>query len=426
MSRRRKILIEALLILLLAALAGIFDFSEQLNFNKNLSFLPKKPFHLGLDLRGGTRLIYQADLSQIQKKDYSRVMDGLKDIIERRVNLFGVQEPLVQVQKKGENYRLIVELAGVKDVKKAIEMIGQTPYLEFREQDAKGNFKPTQLTGRYLEKAELGFDQVTYKPIVLLQFNSEGAKIFEELTKKNVGKPLAIFIDGVLISKPTVKEPITGGKAQITGDFSVEYAKKLAENLSAGALPAPITLISEQTVGPTLGQISLEKSVKAGIFGIILVMLFMILFYRLPGLVASLALFIYVLLLLALFKLIPVTLTLAGIAGFILSIGMAVDGNVLIFSRMKEELKEGKPLVIAIEEGFRRAWSSIRDGNVTTLLVALILFALGSSFIKGFALTLSLGILMSLFSAIFVTRTFLLLLAETKLGQFKRLWVFKI
>ena len=347
-------------------------------------------------------------------------------------------------------------------------MIGETPFLEFREQRTKEEtqkildkqkeiqektkvlqeqgktqeeisaelskienwqlgmedpyFKATPLTGKYLKKAEMAFDQTTYKPLILLQFNDEGAKIFKDLTSKNIGKPLAIYIDNILISSPTVQEAITGGKAQITGNFTIQEAKELARNLNAGALPVPIKLISEQTVGPTLGKISLEKSLQAGIFGFFAILLFLIIFYRLPGILASLALLIYVLLILALFKVIPVTLTLAGIGGFILSIGMAVDANILIFSRLKEELKEGKTLGASIEEGFKRAWPSIRDGNLTTLLVAGILFAFGTGFVKGFALTLSLGILISMFSAIFITQNFLKLFEGTRAEKIMWLW----
>lgn len=355
-------------------------------------------------------------------------MDGLKDIIERRVNIFGVQEPLIQTQKVGDKQRLIVELAGVKDIKQAIDMIGQTPYLEFREMSGEKTennepiFAETELTGRYLQKAEMSFDQTSYKPLVAIEFNSEGSKLFEQITEKNIGKQLAIFIDGFPISAPVVNEKISGGKAVITGDFTVEYAKKLAENLSAGALPVPITLVSEQTVGPTLGQISLDSSVKAGVIGFIAVIVFMILIYRFPGLIASIALILYVIFVLAIFKLIPVTLTLSGIAGFILSIGMAVDANILIFARTKEELKEGEDLNSAVENGFKRAWPSIRDSNLNSLIVCAILFTFATSFIKGFALTLSLGIIMSIFSAVFITRLLLQLFVSTKLEKFKWLW----
>ena len=353
---KEKTYITISIIFILAFLAGNFVYPQFLK----LRLLPEIPFKLGLDLQGGTHLLYQADLSNIEDK--TQGMEGLRDVIERRVNLFGVREPVVQVQ--GE--RLIVELAGIKEPAEAIKMIGQTPYLEFKEQkenfeeileknrkvveakegEIEDPFKATPLTGRYLQKAELGFDQTTYKSLVLLQFNDEGAKIFEELTERNVGKILAIYIDGLPISTPVVQEKISGGRAQITGKFTVEEAKTLARNLNAGALPVPIKLISQESVGPTLGRISLEKSLKAGIFGFLAVLLFMILFYRIPGILASIALGIYVALVLTIFKLIPVTLTLAGIGGFILSIGMAVDANVLIFSRMREEMRRHPPTTL--------------------------------------------------------------------------------
>jgi len=434
MSKRRTYLI-IVFIFLLAFLAGNFIFPAFLK----LPYLPERDFKLGLDLQGGIHLLYQADLSGIEEKDKSGAMAGLRDVMERRVDLFGVREPIVQIQ--GE--RLIIELAGIIDPAEAIRQIGQTPFLEFKEQrenyqeileknrevietgegQIEDPFQSTPLTGKYLKRAELGFDQTTYQALVQLLFDDEGAKIFEDLTSRNVGKPLAIYIDQILISAPVVQEKISGGKAQISGQFTVEEAKELARNLNAGALPVPITLISQQSVGPTLGKISLEQSLKAGFLGFLAIIIFMILFYRLPGILAGLALAIYVVLVLSVFKLIPVTLTLAGIGGFILSIGMAIDANVLIFSRMREELRSGKNFAQSLEEGFNRAWPAIRDGNLTTLIVAFILFGFGTSFIKGFATTLSLGILISMFSAIFITRNFLKCFVATKLAKIKLLWL---
>ena len=431
---KRKVYIVLVCIFILAFFAGNLVYPQFLK----LPHFPDIPFKLGLDLRGGTHLIYKADLSNIVKEDYSSSLQGLRDVIERRVNFFGVGEPLVQTQ--GE--KLIVELAGIKEPAEAIRMIGQTPYLEFKEEkenyqailekntkvaerkegEYEDPFQATPLTGKYLKKAELGFDQTTYKSLVLLQFNAEGSQIFEDLTSKWVGKPLAIYIDGIPISSPIVQEKISGGKAQITGNFTVDEAKELVRNLNAGALPLPISLISQQTVGPTLGEVSLQKSLKAGIYGFLAVTIFMILFYRLPGAFASLSLLIYVFFLLALFKLIPVTLTLAGIAGFILSMGMAVDANVLIFSRVREELKQGKSYLLSLEEGSKRAWSSIRDGNFTTILVGLILFGFGSSFIKGFALTLIIGNLVGMFTAIVITNNLLRCFPKDKSQRWIWLW----
>ena len=438
---KNKVYISVLAIFILALVAGNLVYPKFLN----LPYFPQIPFKLGLDLQGGIHLVYEADMSGIEAQEYDSSLQGLRDVIERRVNLFGVKEPLVQTQESSNQHRLIVELAGIDDPSKAIEMIGQTPYLEFKEYKinaqeitAKNDeafknqgevnvqledpFQPTSLTGKYLKKAELSFDQTTYQPLVSIQFDDEGAKIFETLTSRNIGKPLAIYIDGVPISTPTVQEKISQGKAQISGRFTLEEAKKLARNLNAGALPVPITLISQETVGPALGKISLERSMRAGIWGLIAVVVFMTIFYRLPGFLASLALVIYAILNLTLFKTIPVTLTLAGIGGFILSIGMAVDGNILIFSRMKEELRQGKTFAIAIEEGFRRAWPAIWDGNFTLLIVAVILFGLGTSFVKGFALTVIIGTLLSMFSAIIITKSFLRCLIGTKLEKAKFLW----
>lgn len=420
-------------IMVLAVLAGNFVYPNVYNkavnaINGKLSWglphFPARPYVLGLDLQGGVNLTYQADLSTVQDK--SEAMQGLRDVIERRVNLFGVSEPVVQIQ--GQD-RLIVSLPGVEDVQQAIEMIGQTPYLEFAELDKDGQkFQPTELTGKYLSKANVTFDQTTFKPQIQLVFNNEGAKLFEEITARNIQKPLAIFLDGSSIIDttgdgkidaqdiyaPIVQDKITGGTAVITGNMSAQGANELARRLNSGALPVKIgNPISQETVGPTLGAVSLQKSLWAGIYGLLAVVVFMLIFYRLPGLLASVALVIYVAMVLALFKLIPVTVTLAGIGGFILSIGMAVDANILIFARMKEEIKQGKGLAAAVQEGFTRAWPSIRDSNFNSLLVCAILFFMSTSFIKGFALTLALGIVVSMFSAIFITR----ILLQVFLGQ---------
>ncbi len=436
---KKKVYIIIAFIFVLAFFAGNLVYPQFLK----LPHFPQIPFKLGLDLQGGSHLVYEADLSNVEKGEYSPAMQGLRDVIERRVNLFGVQEPIVQTQEARGRYRLIVELAGIIDPAEAIKMIGQTPFLEFKEPkenyeeiiennqktlergegEIEDPYQATALTGKYLKKAELGFEQTaTYKSLVLLQFNDEGSKIFEDLTSRNVGKPLAIYIDGLPISAPIVQETISGGKAQITGNFTIDEAKALARNLNAGALPVPIKLISQQSVGPTLGKISLEKSLKAGSLGFLLIILFMIFFYRLPGILSALALGIYAVVVLSLFKLIPVTLTLAGIGGAILSIGMAIDANILIFSRMREELRGGKSFAQSVEDGFNRAWPAIRDGNLTTLIVAVILFSFGTSFIKGFALTLSLGILISMLSAIFITKNFLRCFIRTKLEKINWLW----
>jgi preprotein translocase subunit SecD len=405
----KKDSIYLLIIVLVAVLAGFFIYPYGFG-NKYL------PWKLGLDLVGGTHLVYKIDLSSVEPQSQGSVLDGLRDVIEKRINLFGVSEPQVFIAKSGNEYQLVVELAGIKDVNSAIKMIGETPYLEFKEvvqnQD-KTEFIPTNLNGRYVTGARVEFNSTTGKPQVAISFNSEGAKIFEELTARNVGKPLAIFLDNNLIEMPVVQEKISGGNAVITGKFTLDEAKLLASRFNAGALPAPITLIDQFVVSSFLGIDSFKKSLFAGAIGTLLVIVFMILYYKKQGIFASLALLIYITLTLGIFKLFGVTMTLAGIAGFIITIGMAVDANILIFERMKEEIKKGLSMSGAVNEGFRRAWPSIRDSNVSTIITALILYSFTSSFVKGFALTLLIGVIVSMFSAITTTRLFLKVFNKT-------------
>ncbi len=563
--------------------------------------LPKieeSPFRLGLDLQGGAQLVYRADVSQIPDSDKDDLLEGVRGVIERRINAFGVSEPVIQVNKTVDNdYRVIVELAGIKSVDDAIKEIGETPKLEFKEQDISvsdisedslrmmneynnglelkmeeiyskiidgedfvalaannntpkalvsgdniplgsqndgdlgwispesnayvydlvknlqagqstgivetefdytifkleekrtssgilsednnrnkeeyrvreiflekmtkeyliglsDNWKNTQLTGKNLSKAVIQFNPNNNRPEISLEFDREGAELFAEITERNIGRPVAIYLDGYPISVPTVNEKISGGKAVISGNFSIAEAKELVQRLKAGALPVPIELINQKTVGATLGQKSVSDSLGAGIIGLVLVALFMILFYRLFGLVSVFSLLIYGATVLAIFKALPlavaliiglffvglmlitfdelkildvslmllfvvvgvilliyginaITLTLAGLAGFILSIGMAVDANVLIFERIKEELRSGRTIRDSIDEGIRRAWPSIRDGNVSTLLICLILMSFGTGVLKGFGTTLFIGVSVSMFSAIVITRNFL-------------------
>ncbi len=373
----------------------------------------------GIDLAGGTHLVFQAEMGTITSENRQAAIDAAKDNIEKRVNLFGVAEPLIQTSKVGDDYRLIVELAGVTDVNQAIDLIGQTAQLDFRElsQEATqaatfADFQPTGLTGKDLKRSEVKFDPNSGEPQVGLEFNSEGAQKFAEITSRNVGKPVAIFLDEFPVTAPNVQEAITSGEAVISGDFLLEEAKQLSIQLNAGALPVPIKLIEQRNIGATLGAESVQKSVQAGFIGLLMVIIFMAAYYGSLGLLADVALVIYGLLTLALYKLIPVTLTLPGIAGFILSIGMAVDANILIFERMKEEFRSGKPRLMAIELAFGRAWDSIRDANVCTLLACFILFnpfnwsfLNVSGMVRGFALTLGLGVALSLFTGIVVTRT---------------------
>lgn len=407
-NRERLVFVLALLIVLALA-AGLFSYEPLWGKWSSL-----RPWKLGLDLAGGSLLTYEIDLSNVAARDRDSVVGGLRDVIERRVNLFGVSEPRVYTETAADKKRLVVELAGIKDVSLAIKEIGATPFLDFREVISEGtstlDFLKTNLNGRYVKGARLSFDPVTGKPEVVIEFNGEGGDIFAELTEKNVGRPLAIFLDDDLIEMPTVQEKISGGTARITGRFTIDEAKKLVERFNAGALPAPIRLVNQQTIGADFGEDALSRAIFAGAVGTLVVIIFMIFYYRLRGLVASLALLMYIAFTLAIFKLFPVTLTLAGIAGFILSIGMAVDANILVFERTKEELKRGLSEPQAIEEGFKRAWTSIRDSNMSTLLSSAVLYYFTSSFVRGFALTLFIGVLVSMFSAITVTRTILRIL----------------
>lgn len=386
---------------------------------------------LGLDLQGGTQLIYRAEVSGIANADVPDAMAGVRDVVERRVNLFGVSEPVVQTSRARDEQRVIIELAGVHDPQEAIKLIGETPQLDFRREvvseeareqfhiddpEALGGiiFERTQLTGKHLKRARVEFDPVTGIPGVTLEFDGEGTGFFAELTQQNLGKRIAIYLDGVPISAPIVQSEITNGQAVISGGFTLEEAKQLTQRLNAGALPVPIELIGQYIIGPALGRQSLQQSIVAGILGLLAVMVWMITFYRLPGVIASIALLLYALFFLALIKIIPITLTLAGVAGFILTIGMAVDANVLVFERMRENLRSGKHVVFAARDGFRDAWNSIRAGNESSILTAIILYTLGTSLIRGFALTFALGILLSVFTAVTVTRTLLYLVLQAR------------
>ncbi|MFA5134689.1 MAG: protein translocase subunit SecD [Patescibacteria group bacterium] len=528
---RKKVWLTFAGIVVLTVVAGFIDYPSGPDI-KIGTFFREVKVHLGLDLLGGTNLVYDADTSQIEESDKAAALEGVRDVIENRVNAFGVSEPFVQTNQAGSQWRIIVELAGITNISEAIQMIGETPLLEFKEevtvepteeektaiitlneeskkqaesvlalatapgadfgalaneysqdpgnkdadtgeqrggdlgfftrdmmvpefantvfdqaiigevypqivetefgyhiikktaidgdqaqashilfskQSTEGytDFANTELSGKNLSRSAVAFDPNTNEPQVSLEFDTEGKELFSQITERNVNKIVGIYLDGSPISLPRVNEPIRDGNAVISGSFSLEEAKLLAQRLNAGALPVPITLVSQQNIGATLGEQSIQKSFFAGLVGLILVALFMIIYYRLPGLLSVLALIVYALLILALFKLIPITLTLAGIAGFILSIGMAVDANVLIFERSREELRTGKPLKVAVEEGFNRAWPSIRDSNISSIITCIILAWFGTSIMKGFAITLGIGVVVSMFSAITITRTFL-------------------
>jgi protein-export membrane protein SecD len=434
-------------LLLMFVLVGFFVYKSEVVTMQNSPRLAKYAFKLGLDLNGGTALTYRADVTKVKSGDIGGAMSSLRDVIERRVNMFGVSEPVVQVENPGiisgnVEHRLSVELPGVTDIGQAVSLIGKTPQLDFRlvrpeaqnfteaelqTKNVDEIFVQTGLDGQYLEKAQLQFTssgsgKIAGEPIVAITLNGEGKDLFAKITRENKGKILAIFLDGQMISSPVINDEITDGQAIISGGFSGEEAKALVRDLNYGALPVPIELVSTQSIGASLGEDAKTSGVKAGIIGMGLVALFLVFWYRLPGLVASVSLLGYVALSLAVFKLIPVTFTAAGIAGFILSIGMAVDANVLIFERMKEELRKGKSIHDALHEGFSRAWLSIRDSNISSIITAIILFWLGTSAIKGFALTLGIGVMVSMFTAITTSRTFLFAIApnnsHSKLTKF--------
>lgn len=540
MNSSQKLLTKFIAVLVLGLFVGLVSYPQTVSKIPPLfNVFNKLKINLGLDLQGGIHLEYKADTSQIDSAKTDAAMQALQDVIERRVNAFGVAEPVVYTTKSGADRRLVVELAGVRDINQAKEMIKETPFLEFKEEGLpdqsqqvpqsvldqknakqkqkaqdilkqaaggadfaqlardnsedpgskdnggdlgfakKGMFVPefdnvlfdpsfkdgtvwpqlvetqfgwhiikkiesrgegdnlevhaahillmkeanqpqpqknyvsTGLTGKNLKNAVVEFqNQGLSEPQVGIQFDAEGTKLFADLTKKNLGKTIAIYLDGQIISAPTVQSEISNGQAVITGNFTIDEANKLVQRLNEGALPVPISLISQQSVEASLGQVSLEKSLKAGLIGLIVVMIFMLVYYRFLGLVASLALLIYAGLMISIFKLSAfspwqITLTLPGIAGFILSIGMAVDANILIFERTKEEIRRGRNVLGAIEEGFKRAWTSIRDGNVSSIITALILIEMGTGFVKGFAVTLVLGVLVSMFTAVVITRTLL-------------------
>ncbi len=424
MKKSGKYIMALFAIVLLAVIAAFFVLPQpgakiagivvpDLYFNRYM------PWRLGLDLVGGATLVYDIDLTGIDQADHQKIVNGLKDVIERRINFYGVSEPKLVLAKKGDHYQLLVEIAGVKDLGKAAEMIGETPVLDFRENCRAENnavvCDRTELAGRNIKKASVEYDELG-QSFVSLTLDAEGTKTFEIVTERNVDKPLCIFVDNNFIfpdnpsgSCPRVNEKIIGGVASISGEgITPDVARKFAERFNAGAISAPIKLINQRTVNATAAADSLDKMILAGAIGVVLVIIFMMVFYRSFGLISSVALIFYIFFSLAVFKLIPhFTMSLAGITGFILSVGMAVDANILIFERTREERKAGIAMKEAIESGFLRAWTSIRDSNASTILSSLILYYLTSSFVRGFALTLLFGVIVSLFSAITVTRTML-------------------
>ncbi len=435
--------IAALLILIAAVFIGIFIYKSEpaLSGERERTGIMAKSFRLGLDLSGGTQLVYRADVTKIPSGEVADAMESLREIIERRVNSFGVSEAVVRTQSasfaNGNEERITVELPGVTDVAEAVGLIGQTPVLEFKvEKDSSapievqvgpdgnvdlGSIDPytaSGLDGRYFKRADVVFDQTTGVPTVSISWNDEGAKLFEQITGENVGKTIAIYLDGAIISAPVVNQAISGGQAVISGNFTTVEARDLARRLNSGALPVPIELVSTSNIGAILGQEATHAGVTAGLIGILAISLCMILWYRLPGLVAVFNLAIYALIMLAIFKIWPVTLTAAGIAGFIISIGIAVDANILVFERMKEEVTRGGTIRDGLTAGFDRAWNSVRDSNVSSLISAFILYSAGTTLIKSFAFTFFLGTLVSLFVAYGISKSFFKAIPVGREGKF--------
>lgn len=419
-------------ITLLTALALVIDAPKNYSLGKFVISSPEihitKPFVFdrelvikkGLDLQGGTEVTLEVDTSDLKPEDRQDALDSTREIIARRVDLYGVAEPTIKTLVSESSSRILVALPGVSNPDEALNLIGQTAALDFRElpeattSATYADFLLTELTGKDLKKSTVGFNSETGKPEINLQFTDEGGKKFGDVTKRNVGKPLAIFLDGLPLTAPIVQQEIADGIAVVSGDYTVEEAKNMVITLNAGALPVPIKIIQQQNIAPTLGEDSVEKSLRAGGVGLALVVLFMTLNYGGLGVVASIGLIIYGLLTLAVYKLIPITVTLPGLAGFILSIGMAVDSNILIFERMKEEIRKGNDRVRSMEIGFGKAWDAIKDANIATLITTFVLFnpfdwtfLNSSGMVRGFALTLLIGIIISLFTGIFVTRNLL-------------------
>jgi preprotein translocase subunit SecD len=430
-------------IYLLIFILALFGFALWSIAPLDRSVFGREGLRLGLDLKGGTYLVYQTDVSDIEPGTEDDIMQGVKEVIEKRINALGITESTVQIQKHEGEYNIVIQIPGIADIEKAKEMVGLFTVLEFREQDSEGNWvaangtatvngeeKELVLSSRYFkENTYITVSQTTSEALLVFEWDETGAQLSEQITTRLLGEPLGIFLGDDLITAPTVQSVITDS-GQIEG-MSLSDAQELSRLLNAGRIDVPLgrwvdgefessVPLYERTVDATLGQDSIQKSIMAAGIGIILLVVFMLAYYRLPGVVACLSLGVYGVVLLSIFKLVPVTLTLPGVAGFILSLGMAVDANVLIFERMKEELRGGRSLGAAIEAGFNRAWPAIRDSNITTFIACIILIwlggELGALMVRGFAITLVIGVALSMFTAIVVTRTFLRLITGSRVA----------
>lgn len=436
MNMRKILLWRVLLIIIITSLAVLVVKPNNKNI-KILNEVKKIDLVKGLDIAGGSQLTYKLDLSKTEDNQKQQATESVLSVIRKRVDSLGVSEPVIQAGTLNNEKVVSIELPGIQDINQAIDLVGKTANLEFQEQSINGNgdgvtkeWKKTQLTGKYLSSSNVTYQGggvsgnsaggIKSEPVVSIAFNNEGAKLFEDITTRNISKPVAIILDGEIVSAPNVNDAIVGGNAIISGNFNATSARSLSISLNSGALPVPLELISQRTVGAQLGNESISKSIFASFIAIILVILFMIFQYKGSGVIASFALMIYIIIVLAIFKLIPVTITLAGIAGMILSIGAAVDANILIFERTKEEKQMGKGKITAIQEGFRRAWSSIRDSNFSSIITSLILIWFGSGIVRGFAITLLIGILVSMFSAITISQTLLLVFSNFHINKIQK------
>jgi preprotein translocase subunit SecD len=427
MKKRIRIYSMLFLIVAIAVAAGFVCMPNgpYLRIKDKVLFRKEIKIKEGLDLQGGARLVYSADLSKIEESRKDDAMSSLSKVIENRVNGFGIAEPLVQTSKVGNEYRLIVELPGVKDLNEAINLIGKTAELDFREvtSESAQDFTKTDLTGKDFKSASVSFDQ-SGNPQIDIEFNAEGAKKFEAITERNVQKPLAIYLDNELVSAPTVNQKISGGKGQITGKFDIKEAKNLAIQLNAGALPVQVKIIEERNVGATLGRESVARSIYAGVMGIIFVSIFMIYYYRLSGIFSTIGLGLYIVFIIALVKLFGITLTMGGVAGLILSVGMSMETDVLVFERIREELRSGKTFPTAIKLGFKRAWPSVRDSNAVSLIIAGLLYTAGGT-IRGFAVILGLGIIVGLITTFVGTKTLMSIAVRFRIFENYKLFAVK-
>lgn len=426
MKRNYKLILRLFFILLFAGLALLVDWPGGAHIEIGDKVLWDKDFDIkqGLDLQGGARLTYRAKTETLESGEISDAMKSLASNIESRINRFGVAEPIVQTAVSGNEHRLIVEMPGVNDINEAIDLIGETAKLEFKTLDEQGGFVETGLTGEDLKQADVTFDELG-KPQVAIEFQGEGIDKFAKITGDNVGKLLATFLDDKELQTATVNEKIVGGKAVISGSFDLKEAQNIAIQLNAGALPLSVELIEQREVGATLGQESVEKSLYAGIIGIIFVSLFMITYYRFQGILSSIGLGLYLIFMLAFIKiwLGGITMTMGGIAGLILSVGMTMETDVLVFERIREELRKGKSYESAVRLGFKNAWPSIRDSNAVSAIIAFLLLFSGGT-IRGFAIVLILGIAIGLLTTFVGTKTFMQI--ALKIKGLKKPWLFRV